>query len=280
MKAKTRSWLAALLMTAVGVLLCPSVQAQIDFSTLDKWRGWRPSDPSPRSQRPSSRERPVQHAGSQESTWRPPDPKEAARMEKMKTEQLHQLQGHWLSVANQAKVIVPVRAVVTSPGSRNFGINPSDPVSFTAPLGLFRGTKVPTESLRRTLAILNATKSTSEHAVSPEDAAFLAGQAMLAMEGAPLQVIVEPASSPQADAAEAMRPVLEETGKQQAELERAEQTRHEAALEYTALEKKEASPQNAARKEELLAVFRRTSIQIDDAKKKLAEYEYILVHKE
>gem|GEM_PF-6585079 len=116
--------------------------------------------------------------------------------------------------------------------------------------------------------------------------AFLASQAALALEGAPLQVIVSGGNAVDAArAAEALRPIIAQLGQHQTTLQRASAARAQTLKAYSALKKEQDAdgidPQRNIKKHSALAeTYEQTSKQASAAKKELEhdkqQVEYVI----
>lgn len=275
---KTRIFLVLII---AGVLAPHLAIAQIDFSPLEKWRNWRP--PQEWLQRPNTRQEPAPNPQPAQIS-----PEEAAREEKAqkKYEQslAKKVQSSWIPVSPTAAVTEPSRWVPVSPGNRSLGIRPSDPKGFLAPLGkAMDGSPEAQEDLRRSVAILAAAAQSGpqpgedmRYAGSAEDMAFLAGQAALAMEGAPLEVIVGP-SNIQPGQQAAIDHAMKDIGVQKAVLDQAGQDRDAAIKQYMDLKKSGSPEQIAAEKPGIIAKLRKASQAIEQAKSDTGADVYILL---
>jgi F0F1-type ATP synthase membrane subunit b/b' len=178
-----------LLILAFGSL---TAQAQIDFSVLDKYRGLenqRPSDWNSRPEKPQARKTQEQKPLSRA------EKKAFETRQKNISAQKRQTKRELARLSKDLLVQVPQPTFEIAPkGSDLFGIQtdngkrPFGEVMALAVAGV--GTpanRIPTVNLRRAAAIL--APLTTEN-MSEEDMSFLASQSALAMEGAPLAVVV------------------------------------------------------------------------------------------
>jgi hypothetical protein len=218
----------------------------------------------------------------------PTDPKEAEKRVKEENDKIHQMQKNWLSIEVPSQVDIPSRPIEFSFGTKGFGQKVSDPAGLVGPLGkiAMQGTTISPEALRRTTAILAvvqksvATAGNSE--ANNEEAAFLAGQAALAMEGAPLQVIVEGRSLPAPAVGLNLMQKTRELWQQQRELERANAAR---VSEYAALKGIDGdveggritAEQAAPKREEIKARFKKATEDTQIAQAHVAATEIVIL---
>lgn len=272
----------ALLFIAAGLLLSSPLHAQIDFSVLNKWRGWRPTQQREPRQPRETREQPAPPV----ETWHPLDPAEERLREEHRKEKIRLLQSNWVPLASLGDVVVPRGIPPISYGNPGLGFRPSDPVGMIAPLGqVMSGTSVPTDAMGRAVAILATIQNIPADDPNPShstwgdaEAAFLAQQAALAMEGAPLEVIVGTGHAPPAvSASETLRPALVQLGRQQEKLAEAEHKRAVAYRELKALPAGGDSKESAAKREQITARFKKASTEAKDAKDHIAQVEIIIL---
>jgi len=194
--------------------LSQPARAQIDFSPLDPWRGWRP---------PAEHRQPVntQHNNSNTSesstpVFRPFTEKELKRdrQDKLKMEASvrHDM--------DKPESVTWSEVTIVAGGSSGFGnIPPSELGAFAALARATRRTPasaIPTTDLNRAFAILSAATKADAYGntVSDEDAAVLAEQAAIAAQGGALQVVVDEQTRPlSATQKQLFRGLLEDTAK-------------------------------------------------------------------
>lgn len=282
MKPKFSLW-PALLFWMIGAWSSQPLHAQIDFSSLDKWRGWRPPQERERRDPPEPRERPAEPV----NVFHPTDPAELRREEKLRAEKTQRLQSHWIPTDTTADVTVPTTTVAIGAGAATFGLRPSDPVGMAAPLGqvaAMNGTNVAPEALRRSVAILAVIKTIPPDDPDPrrtkwrdEEAAFLAEQAALAMEGAPLQVIVAPDNGqPRQESADTIRSAVADLGQQQARMEKAGRERAAAYGELTSVSAG-SDEEMKQKRERVMARFKKTSEEKRQARQQAGADEIIIL---
>jgi hypothetical protein len=192
------------------------------------------------------------------------------------------VQKNWVPVSPTDTVILPSNTVGIAPGSHDFNTVPSNPGSLTAPIArvAMKGTPIPKEALRRAVAILAAVEaqlqgSSGGNLPASEEIAFLASQAALALEGAPLQVIVsehDPIGPPRS--LDAIRPIVEDLGRQQATLDHASTTRIQTLKAYEELKKERVAddidpPRNIEKHQALVETYNKATAQARAAKTKL-----------
>ena len=198
----------------VLVLLSQAARAQIDFSPLDPWRGWRP---------PVEHRQPVntQHVNSNPSesstpVSRPFTEKELERDRQAKIK----MEASVRHDMDKPESVTWSEITIVAGGSSGFGnIPPSEPGAFAALALATRQTPasaIPTTDLNRAWAILSAAAKADAYGntVSDEDAAFLAEQAAIAAQGGALQVAVDEPTHPLSATQEQLfRGLLDDAGK-------------------------------------------------------------------
>lgn len=213
------------------------------------------------------------------SQWRPIDPLEAERAQKRKETQDKLIQANWVSVSSLGSVSVPGTSISIAPGSNFFNTAPSAAHSFTAPIAraAMKGTPIPEDALLRAVALLAAADAQPQGPLADEEIAFLASQAALALEGAPLQVIVsKPGGADAAKAAKAVRPIVVELGHHRADLERAIATLDQTLKAFSALKKEQDAdgidpPRNIEKHRTLADAYEKASAQAVAARQQLAD---------
>ncbi len=237
--------------------------------------------PVPRSQIPPDRERGERQMEqpSRPTAPRPPDPAEEQRRLQDLANRVERVRARWLPLSTEATVTQRTTAVSIAPDSGFFGYGRSGAGLLSAPLARIgtTATSIGNESLRRGFAILQAAKS----AGTPEEAAFLASQAGLAMEGAPLQVIVSPpivADSGAARAAQALRPLIDKLGEEQIAVDEAKSEIVEVVKEYNQLRSEEQQglgdpAVREERRKELSAAYTRATQNRREAEQRRAQIE-------
>jgi hypothetical protein len=208
--------------------------------------------------------------------------REVAEAKREHAEKDKLIQKNWVPVSPTDTVIVPGNTVSIAPGSHDFNTVPSNPGSFTAPIAhvAMKGTPIPKEALRRAVAILAAAEAQLQgpsggNPPTGEEIAFLASQAALALEGAPLQVIVsEHGAVGPPHAADTIRPIIEDLGQQQAVLERAITTLSQTLKANDELKKEQDAdgndpPRNIEKHRALTETYDRATGQAKAARKRL-----------
>jgi hypothetical protein len=217
--------------------------------------------------------------------WRPIDPLEAERAQRRKEAQDKLIQANWVSVSSMSTVSVPGTSVSVAPGSKFFGTVPSDPRNFTAPIArvAMKGTPIPDAALLRAVTILAAAKARLQDPaldakpLADEEIAFLAGQAALAMEGAPLQIIVSrTGGAGAAQAAKAIRPIVVSLGRHRADLEGAITTSSQTLKAYGKLKQEQDAqgvdlPRNLQKHGALAETYEKASGQAVAARRQLVD---------
>jgi hypothetical protein len=189
------------------------------------------------------------------------------------------LRRSWVPVSSSDSVSEPGKIVTIAPDNHLFYTVPSDPIGLIAPVAhAMDGSPVPTEGLRRAVAILMAARAQLQKPdASNEELSFLGQQAALALEGAPLQVEVNEADAPgAAGTAEELRPLFEEMGRQEAVRESSETTKKQALGEYEQLKKQQGSdgtdsPANMQMHHTLAQTYQKASASASAAKEKLGD---------
>jgi hypothetical protein len=130
-----------------------------------------------------------------------------------------------MAISAPTPVAAPSTTINVVNNTRIFNTVPSNPTNLVVPVAraVMNGAPGTSECMRRSLAILRAAQRSG---LSDEDRAFLAGQAALAMEGAPLQVIV--GESGEDVRQEELKPVISDMGKQLRRMDAATQNRQAA----------------------------------------------------
>lgn len=220
-------------------------------------------NPNPRTESPSDKPRALSAA-------------EERRIASERAADEKRLQEDWLPITAGA-VEMPGNTVSIAPGSRMFNIPPSDPASLTAPIAgvAMKGTPIPEQALRRAATILAFVKVQADSGSSQggEEQAFLASQAALAMEGAPLQIIVAETSERSARrAAEALRPVLADLAQDHTNLDQGLAARKDTIKAYAswkaAPRPESAIAETLKRHEELASAYDQASDKIRKARAK------------
>jgi len=186
---------ALLLLLGVGGLQAQA-QAQIDFSVLEKYRGYRGPDNQPSRERgrrndeepkrESKAEKPMSNA--EQQFWKDKQKRVAEQKQKTKDELLRLSRGFQMNRAGPSTELTPHSdlsfGIIPDNGTKPFG-----PIMATS-LGSIAtpANRIPSENLRRAAAILEAFKPNTINSMSEEDMSYLANQAAQAMEGAPLSV--------------------------------------------------------------------------------------------
>ncbi len=143
------------------------------------------------------------------------------------------LRANLIRLSTQFEVREAKPGITVRPGTGFFGVPSGPEVTLTESLGTVRtpGSRIPLENLQRAAAILRYAAD-----ARGEDASFLAGQAALAMDGAPLEVEVMPgAAELTPEQVTVLAGLVEEGGRLREELEAATATRRDSERNLTRL---------------------------------------------
>jgi hypothetical protein len=285
-KINIQSWLKGLLITPACLIISQSVKAQFDNTTLtsantiiNEMRNHSQSSPPPAA--PRNNGRVSGNGGNAEDNnvqSSPPSRAEERRSLRSKEAMDKRIQKAWMPISRMDDVTIPRNTISIAPGTRFFNRVPSNQ-NLTAPLAgvAMNGTTIPRKALRRAIAILAvATKqleATSNQ--SNEEISFLAGQAAAALDGGPLQVIVNEAEIP-AQTEDSFQPILSDIGRQQAERQEAAEVRKETLKEFEALKKEQDAdgidpPLNFKKHQTLADTFVKTEEKAGEARDNLEE---------
>jgi hypothetical protein len=182
--------------TVVLLLLsfgCLQAHAQIDFSVLEKYRGYK-GEPRPERERSreeapkrkSETEKPMSNA--EQKLWKDKQKRVAEEKQKTRGELLRLSRAFQMNRAGPSTELTPHSdlsfGIIPDNGMRPFGS-----IMATSLGGIATpASRIPSENLRRAAAILEAFKPKTIGSMSEEDMTYLADQAAQAMEGAPLSV--------------------------------------------------------------------------------------------
>jgi len=265
------------------------------FATLLSWdarAGWQqdmvcgvpcpPSAPPVPQRAPNPPDDAADEQDRAGTRWRPLDPVAEAKRQEYRDAQDRLIQRNWVPISAMDIVSDPSGAVTVSQGSHLFNILPSDPISLTAPIAaVVNGTAIPTEALRRAVTILAAMQARLQGGLGgDEDAAFLASQAALALEGAPLRVKVSDAvgmnAAEIAAAAETLRPILVQLARHEADRKAAIAVKERTFEAYGELKKERTAddidpPRNIEKHHALVVTYVKAKDEAGEAEKRVKE---------